>query len=1183
MCPLTIEELDKWIKYEKGQKKEYPKSKEFLEWLRTNEKTGKNPYAFRTKAVKEKLDPMDAGRALYHIAQRRGYKSNRLETTKEKEHGKVKDSISDLQKEKNERTLGETFYERYKKGIRIRSQYTSRDQDYLEEFNKICEVQEFSNKLKNELEKATFFQRPLKSQKGLVGKCTFEPSKARCPISHPFFEEFRMLQFINSIKHKDITDKMIFLSKEDKEKIKPLFYRTSKPHFDFEEIRKKLTGKNEELVFNYKDWTLVSGCPTTARLKELLGEDWKNYKKKYIREKDGKESFIDYNDIWHVLFNFNDEEKIKEFGIKRLGFDEEKANKFSNINLKQGYASLSLCAIKKILPYLEKGFLYSHSAYFANLDKVLKDKSDSIKKSVKKDIAGIIDDYDDNKRLLSIANGFIDIIRNSPSFNISENQIKDAIEKIFYREYDNFTETKKTELFKKLDKYVKKELSKKEPKHIKIGRLDEAIKKYLKDTYDITDQALDKLYHPSDIDIYPDAVPNKDGKKYLGSPRTPSVRNPMAMKALHQLRYLINTLIKTGKISSDDVVNVELARELNDANMRAAIKWYQNDNEKKHKQYAEDIKKTIKENTGADYTPTETDILKYQLWEEQEHICLYTGKQINITGFISDNPLFDIEHTIPRSLSFDDSQENKTLCDIDYNRKNKIKKIPYELPKNDYDLIQQRLEPWLEKIKSLNDLIYKAKKSSRAASVKEEKDKAIQRKHYLTLQRDYWKNKYDRFMMDKVPEGFTKRQFVDTTIITKYARAYLNTVFDKVFTIKGTMTAEFRKLWGLQDEFTKKERISHTHHTIDAIVIACIGKGYNNLLSEYYKKTENEREYKPKVKKPWETFAEDVKKLEDEIIAKHYTKDSTLKQSKKIVRVRGRIKRFEDEKGNKNIRFVQGDSFRGSLHKETFYGKIKLNNKHENPVCVTRKPLDFFIDNEKKLMDIVDNCVKEKILNAIKERKEKGFSLKEALDIKNNPIWMNGEKKIPINKVRIYTPDIKNPIELKKHRDLSKHDYKQNMLVDNDENNVFGIYEGIVNGKNKRIFIPINNFEVSKGNVLPNEKDGLKLIYTLKKGTMVLIYENTPEEIKNIENKYNELSKRLYKLFKFDANGQIYFIHHLEARPKGELKSSTKFGAYKTIDDLWSVRMFYPNQLNVLVENVDFIITNDSRIKFIKK
>ena len=52
------------------------------------------------------------------------------------------------------------------------------------------EVQNLDEDLKTALYKAIFFQRKLKSQKFLVGKCTFEPKKPRCPVSHFDFEEF---------------------------------------------------------------------------------------------------------------------------------------------------------------------------------------------------------------------------------------------------------------------------------------------------------------------------------------------------------------------------------------------------------------------------------------------------------------------------------------------------------------------------------------------------------------------------------------------------------------------------------------------------------------------------------------------------------------------------------------------------------------------------------------------------------------------------------------------------------------------------------------------------------------------------------------------------------------------------------------------------------------------------------
>lgn len=80
MCPLSIEEVEEWRK--SGFKK-YPLNPEFLKWLRTDDGENINPYYFRDKASKQKVTLYELGRAFYHIAQRRGFLSNRLDQSAE--------------------------------------------------------------------------------------------------------------------------------------------------------------------------------------------------------------------------------------------------------------------------------------------------------------------------------------------------------------------------------------------------------------------------------------------------------------------------------------------------------------------------------------------------------------------------------------------------------------------------------------------------------------------------------------------------------------------------------------------------------------------------------------------------------------------------------------------------------------------------------------------------------------------------------------------------------------------------------------------------------------------------------------------------------------------------------------------------------------------------------------------
>ena len=293
---------------------------------------------------------------------------------------------------------------------------------------------------------------------------------------------------------------------------------------------------------------------------------------------------------------------------------------------------------------------------------------------------------------------------------------------------------------------------------------------------------------------------NQQGVYQLGSPRIDSVRNPMAMRSMFRLRKLINRLLQEGKIDSETEIHIEFARELNDANKRNAIAAYTKDNQNKNDEARKKIKELFKDETGKDVEPKDDDVLKYLLWEEQGHICLYTGRQIAISDFIGTSLKFDIEHTIPRSVGGDSTKMNLTLCDSRFNRDVKKTKLPTELP--NHDEIMTRIHVWREKYESLDGQIRKLKKQSKRAIIKTKKDEFIRKRHLLELQRDYWRGKYLRFTMKSVPEGFSRRQGTDISVISKYARLYLKSLFKNVYTVKGIATSDFRKIWGIQDIYT---------------------------------------------------------------------------------------------------------------------------------------------------------------------------------------------------------------------------------------------------------------------------------------------------------------------------------------------------------------------------------------------
>ncbi|MCK9256005.1 MAG: hypothetical protein GX793_09025 [Bacteroidales bacterium] len=206
-------------------------------------------------------------------------------------------------------------------------------------------------------ESILYWQRPLRSQKGLLANCRFEDelpvinkngefskdengeiikrSKKPCPLSHPEFEEFRAWQFINNIYF----GKRNPLSDEQKQIVLDLINKKKK-NFNFTEIIKALKLNYEK--FNYDEKFTVTANTTISQLSELFEpEVWK--------EK--------YDEIWHCFYFYEDDDKLYEKLKKSYAYSGN-LETVSKIKLKDGYCNVSLKAIRNILPFLKQGYLY---------------------------------------------------------------------------------------------------------------------------------------------------------------------------------------------------------------------------------------------------------------------------------------------------------------------------------------------------------------------------------------------------------------------------------------------------------------------------------------------------------------------------------------------------------------------------------------------------------------------------------------------------------------------------------------------------------------------------------------------------------------------------------------------------------------------------------------------------------
>ena len=294
-------------------------------------------------------------------------------------------------------------------------------QDYLDEFNTIWETQasfhkELTQELKSEVRDIIiFYQRRLKSQKGLINHCEFESRDLEleidgkkvtktigprvCPKSSPVFQEYKIWQNINNIEVKDKQNGgSRLLYKEEKE---VLFEEVNlKAQLKKEKVLKLLFNNPEELDLNFKT---VEGNRTQAELfnvyckiielsghgsyspekmgsKELLGIVKEvfaglGYKTDFLEfdiKKEGKEfERQPMFKLWHLLYSFEGDnsktgnESLINKIVEITGFEKEYAAILANVNFSDDYGNLSTKAMRKILPYMMDGNEYSLACGYA--------------------------------------------------------------------------------------------------------------------------------------------------------------------------------------------------------------------------------------------------------------------------------------------------------------------------------------------------------------------------------------------------------------------------------------------------------------------------------------------------------------------------------------------------------------------------------------------------------------------------------------------------------------------------------------------------------------------------------------------------------------------------------------------------------------------------------------------------
>ncbi|QMU63866.1 MAG: hypothetical protein GKR88_05875 [Flavobacteriaceae bacterium] len=323
-------------------------------------------YQNRAMAATSKIEKKELAKVLFLLNGKRGFKSNRKANSEATDSNYLA-GITERDQELSDRgiTVGQKLYEllRINPLARLRGRIYSRS-SYLNEFETIWKEQakhypELTESLKEIIrDTIIFYQRDLKSQKGLLSECEFEKNHKVIPVSSPLFQEFRIWQRLHDIDIKDRSSNKHILTHEQK---KVLFDKLQEvPKMTSTQILRALGLNTKEYSINFDK---IDGNTTRFELVSIfnrLGYDTLDVLDLDIYQKGNDFDKQPVMQLWHLIYSAKSNENlIKNLKLK-FAFNEEQASEIvSKINYTLRYGSLSSRAIRKILPHMERGLNYS--------------------------------------------------------------------------------------------------------------------------------------------------------------------------------------------------------------------------------------------------------------------------------------------------------------------------------------------------------------------------------------------------------------------------------------------------------------------------------------------------------------------------------------------------------------------------------------------------------------------------------------------------------------------------------------------------------------------------------------------------------------------------------------------------------------------------------------------------------
>ena len=360
-------------------------SSQQIESLLAPHKNQINPYTVREKALSEKLTPEELFIALYHIAKRRGYKSNsRAESCGDADENKKTLSAITANQAflKEYQTVGEALNHAEK----FKSHKRNKPNDYSNSFARA----DFENEIKKILNKQSEFYPVLNEEKiqellysenfGVLfqrrfmtpeliekmrGKCQFEKDKPRAQRASYSFELFRLASDLVHLTYNmgnKLTIDEIAACIEKAKELSVLKYS---------HIQKILAeNASDEINFDYvrglkrKDLLKDEAEAKKKTLEQRFGElKFYHAIKKALKDQPTEwgeiESNIElFDNIGFVLTTNKEDDSVRK-ELEKLGLKPQVIDSISNIKQSfSGFGHLSLEALRKITPFILQGETY---------------------------------------------------------------------------------------------------------------------------------------------------------------------------------------------------------------------------------------------------------------------------------------------------------------------------------------------------------------------------------------------------------------------------------------------------------------------------------------------------------------------------------------------------------------------------------------------------------------------------------------------------------------------------------------------------------------------------------------------------------------------------------------------------------------------------------------------------------